>query len=222
MQGLREFAGIPFDSCRPRFRLWLTACAVWAEALVAVFMPTKPHKPENRPSVKNAKGTMGYGNESAGLTESFLPRQPVSFGQSGTFAVIFDPNPAPPPTPLPTRCAVAPAPTKRAPGRRSAPLLLEAPDARIDRQPQVEPPLAGRSNARAACSPTVKAASRPLASRIQHGRAGGARQGVGHGAAERGHHGREEHPRQQLIGQRGRRPRSGWLRPRVPRGPGQA
>ena len=47
-------------SFNPEFRLLVTALAVLAEAYVAVFMPTKPARPEKKPPVRNANGTQGF------------------------------------------------------------------------------------------------------------------------------------------------------------------
>ena len=44
----------------PLLRLCLAAFAVRADAYVAVFMPKKPHNPENKPPVINANGTHGF------------------------------------------------------------------------------------------------------------------------------------------------------------------
>lgn len=45
---------------RPPLRLSRAALAVRAEALVAVFMPRKPERPEKKPPVRNATGTHSF------------------------------------------------------------------------------------------------------------------------------------------------------------------
>ena len=44
----------------PAFRERDVAWAVRAEAYVAVFMPTKPARPEKKPPVRKANGTQGF------------------------------------------------------------------------------------------------------------------------------------------------------------------
>ena len=53
---------------RPEFRLVWQALAVRALEAVAIFMPTKPDRPEKKPPVTKAKGTNQVSSFSAAMT----------------------------------------------------------------------------------------------------------------------------------------------------------
>ena len=62
--------------CKPPFRLPRAALAARAEALVAVFIPKKPHNAEKKPPVKKATGTIGFCRSSSAKITKMINKPP--------------------------------------------------------------------------------------------------------------------------------------------------